>query len=79
MFLAIPAPKGYGFSAFGIAGAYGTPIVRLDAFSHCKIANIRKQVAVFLGELIGRFGNDAIMNICIRRNNGVFESESRLW
>jgi len=36
-------------------------------------------VAVFVGELIGRFTNDWIMNLSIRRNNGVFEAESRLW
>ena len=23
--------------------------------------------------------NDWIMNVCVRRNNGVFEAESRLW
>ncbi|EGO03525.1 hypothetical protein SERLA73DRAFT_83573 [Serpula lacrymans var. lacrymans S7.3] len=36
-------------------------------------------VAVILGELTGRFLNDWIMNVSIRRNNGVFEAESRLW
>ncbi|KAE9402698.1 MFS general substrate transporter [Gymnopus androsaceus JB14] len=36
-------------------------------------------VAVFIGELIGRYNNDFIMNISIRRNHGVFEAESRLW
>jgi len=36
-------------------------------------------VAVILGELIGRFMNDWIMNFTIRRNQGVFEAESRLW
>ncbi|KAJ3893859.1 MFS general substrate transporter [Lentinula edodes] len=36
-------------------------------------------VAVLIGELIGRFNNDFIMNVSIRRNNGVFEAESRLW
>ncbi|KAJ3796573.1 MFS general substrate transporter [Lentinula aff. detonsa] len=36
-------------------------------------------VAVLIGELIGRFNNDFIMNVTIRRNNGVFEAESRLW
>ncbi|KAJ7347580.1 MFS general substrate transporter [Mycena albidolilacea] len=62
VFLGTPRPFGFGFSEFGIAGFYGTPIV-----------------AVFLGELIGRYTNDWIMNICIRRNGGVFEAESRLW
>ncbi|KAI0264618.1 MFS general substrate transporter [Gloeopeniophorella convolvens] len=36
-------------------------------------------VAVFIGELIGHFLNDAVMHITTRRNNGVFEAESRLW
>ncbi|KAH7906959.1 major facilitator superfamily domain-containing protein [Hygrophoropsis aurantiaca] len=36
-------------------------------------------VGVLLGELTGRFLNDWIMNLSIRRNNGVFEAESRLW
>jgi len=37
------------------------------------------QVAVLVGELIGHFANDAIMRVTTRRNNGVFEAESRLW
>ncbi|KAF9050957.1 MFS general substrate transporter [Rhodocollybia butyracea] len=36
-------------------------------------------VGIIIGELIGRFNNDYIMNVSIRRNNGVFEAESRLW
>ncbi|KAI0305254.1 major facilitator superfamily domain-containing protein [Multifurca ochricompacta] len=36
-------------------------------------------VAVIIGELIGHFANDAIMHLTTRRNNGVFEAESRLW
>ncbi|KAI0698164.1 MFS general substrate transporter [Cytidiella melzeri] len=36
-------------------------------------------VAVAIGELLGRYMNDSIMNLSIRRNNGVFKSESRLW
>ncbi|KAK0495907.1 major facilitator superfamily domain-containing protein [Armillaria luteobubalina] len=36
-------------------------------------------VSVLLGELIGRYTNDWIMNTSIRRNHGVFEAESRLW
>jgi len=36
-------------------------------------------VAVLLGELIGRYLNDWVMNVTIRRNNGVHEAESRLW
>lgn len=37
------------------------------------------QVSVIIGELIGRYTNDWIMNLNIRRNKGVFEAESRLW
>ncbi len=37
------------------------------------------QVAVLLGEVIGHYTNDWIMNRSIRRNAGVFEAESRLW
>ncbi|KAI0826521.1 MFS general substrate transporter [Trametes gibbosa] len=62
VFLGTPPPGGYGFSQFGIAGAYGTPIV-----------------AVLIGEVLGRYFNDWVMNISIRRNNGVFIAESRLW
>ncbi|KII84674.1 hypothetical protein PLICRDRAFT_357399 [Plicaturopsis crispa FD-325 SS-3] len=36
-------------------------------------------VAVMCGELFGRFTNDWIMNTSVKRNNGVFEAESRLW
>jgi len=36
-------------------------------------------VSVILGELVGRYTNEWIMNMNIRRNNGVFEAESRLW
>ncbi|KAF8067571.1 MFS general substrate transporter [Lyophyllum atratum] len=36
-------------------------------------------VSVLLGELVGRYTNDYIMNVSIRRNKGVFEAESRLW
>ncbi|TRM62260.1 major facilitator superfamily domain-containing protein [Schizophyllum amplum] len=62
VFLEEPAPLGFGFSHFAIAGMYGTPIV-----------------AVLLGEVVGRYLNDWIMRTSIRRNNGVFEAESRLW
>lgn len=37
------------------------------------------QVAVLIGELLGRYFNDWVMNFCIQRNNGVFEAEMRLW
>ncbi|THU97475.1 MFS general substrate transporter [Dendrothele bispora CBS 962.96] len=36
-------------------------------------------VATVMGELIGRYLNDWIMNKSIKRNNGVFEAENRLW
>ncbi|KAF5351077.1 hypothetical protein D9756_008452 [Leucocoprinus leucothites] len=36
-------------------------------------------VSVIIGELVGRYLNDWIMNFTIRRNKGVFEAESRLW
>ncbi|KAI0793044.1 MFS general substrate transporter [Irpex lacteus] len=36
-------------------------------------------VAVFLGEVLGRYMNDAIMNRSIRQNHGVFNAENRLW
>ncbi|KAL1741300.1 major facilitator superfamily domain-containing protein [Schizophyllum fasciatum] len=62
VFLGEPAPLGFGFGEFGIAGMYGTPIV-----------------AVIIGELLGRYLNDWIMRATIKRNNGVFEAESRLW
>lgn len=29
--------------------------------------------------MLGRYFNDWVMNFSIRRNNGVFEAESRLW
>nr|VWO96428.1 Benomyl/methotrexate resistance protein [Ganoderma boninense] len=62
VFLGSPPPLGYGFSEFGIAGGYATPIV-----------------AVLVGEVLGRYFNDWIMNFSIRRNNGVFIAENRLW
>ncbi|OAX35580.1 MFS general substrate transporter [Rhizopogon vinicolor AM-OR11-026] len=36
-------------------------------------------IAIFIGELIGRYMNDFIMNLSIRKNNGFFVAESRLW
>jgi len=62
VFLGTPPPVGYGFSQFGIAGSYGTPIV-----------------AVIIGEIIGRYCNEWIMNRGIHRNKGIFEAEIRLW
>ena len=42
-------------------------------------ANYLPQFAVILGELLGRYLNDWIMYQEIKRNNGVFEAEARLW
>ncbi|KAF8872729.1 MFS general substrate transporter [Infundibulicybe gibba] len=36
-------------------------------------------VAVLLGELVGRYLNDWVMNVSVKRNQGVFEAEARLW
>ncbi|KAG2061658.1 MFS general substrate transporter [Suillus hirtellus] len=36
-------------------------------------------VAVLLGEIIGRYINEFIMDLHIRKNGGFFEAESRLW
>lgn len=36
-------------------------------------------VAVLVGEIIGRYFNDWVMTVSIRRNKGVFEAENRLW
>ena len=36
-------------------------------------------MAVIIGELIGRYANEWFMNRGIKRNNGVFEAETRLW
>ncbi|KAH9950836.1 MFS general substrate transporter [Amylocystis lapponica] len=36
-------------------------------------------VAVLLGEVLGRYFNDWVQNMCVRRNKGVFEAEMRLW
>ncbi|KAF8877199.1 major facilitator superfamily domain-containing protein [Infundibulicybe gibba] len=41
--------------------------------------NVSEKVAVVLGELVGRYLNDWVMNMSIRRNQGVFEAEARLW
>jgi len=37
------------------------------------------QIAIIIGDMIGHYTNDAIMRVMTRRNNGVFEAESRLW
>ncbi|KAF8999157.1 MFS general substrate transporter [Cyathus striatus] len=36
-------------------------------------------IALLIGELIGRYLNDWIVNITVRRYHGVFEAEVRLW
>ncbi|KAJ7607779.1 major facilitator superfamily domain-containing protein [Mycena polygramma] len=36
-------------------------------------------VATIAGEIVGRYGNDFIAAVGIRRNKGVFEAETRLW
>ncbi|KAI3616836.1 mfs transporter [Moniliophthora roreri] len=36
-------------------------------------------VAVFIGEFLGRYLNDWVMYYSVKRNNGVFEAEVRLW
>ncbi|KAJ6583381.1 MFS general substrate transporter [Mycena vulgaris] len=36
-------------------------------------------VVTLLGEVLGRYGNDIFAAVGIRRNNGVFEAEMRLW
>ena len=38
------------------------------------------QVAVFIGEAIGHFANDAAMRVTtVRRNKGFLVAQSRLW
>lgn len=51
----------------------------LHGHEHEAIAENGAQVAVFLGEILGRYMNDAIMNRSIRHNHGVFNAENRLW
>ncbi|KAI9444209.1 MFS general substrate transporter [Lactarius indigo] len=59
----------------------GSPPPEGYGFSQYAIAGAyaTPMVAVIIGELIGHFVNDAIMHVTTRRNNGVFEAESRLW
>lgn len=44
-----------------------------------QLTHLNAQVAVVLGEQIGHYLNDWVMEVCIRRNKGVFEAEMRLW
>ena len=79
VFLQLPVPLGYQFSQFATAAAYATPIVSIGR-PCCEISRAdMAQVAVLIGETLGRYLNDWIMNVSIRRNKGVFEAESRLW
>ncbi|KAF7358529.1 Efflux pump rdc3 [Mycena venus] len=50
-------------------------------FSQTKIAAMYATpiVATIIGEMVGRYGNDMIAAVGIRRNKGVFEAEIRLW
>ncbi|KAI0088615.1 MFS general substrate transporter [Irpex rosettiformis] len=74
----------FGFSV-GINGTNNiflkTPKPEGYGFSQFAVAGCygTPVVAVVLGELLGRYMNDFIMNFSIRRNNGVFKSENRLW
>ncbi|KAG1744214.1 major facilitator superfamily domain-containing protein [Suillus lakei] len=69
VFMGSPPPVGFGFSQYAVAGAYATPIASFSLY----------EVAVLVGEFIGRHVNDFIMNLNIRKNGGFFEAESRLW
>ena len=79
VFLGSPPPFGFGWAPFSIAGGYATPIVSLLFTINFTALRQAPQVSVLLGELIGRYVNDWIQNVSIRRNKGVFEAESRLW
>lgn len=82
VFLGTPPPVGFGFSQFAIAGSYGTPIVcSMGSYLifFLLLANLINQVAVFIGEIVGRYANEWFMNMGIRKNKGVFEAEIRLW
>ncbi|TCD68168.1 hypothetical protein EIP91_011446 [Steccherinum ochraceum] len=59
----------------------GTPPPIGFGYSQYAIAGIYGTpiIAVLIGEILGRYFNDWVMNLCVRRNKGVFESESRLW
>ncbi|VDC07467.1 unnamed protein product [Peniophora sp. CBMAI 1063] len=75
----------FGFSI----GINGTNVVFLGnprseggfGFSQPAIAGsyATPMVAVVLGEVFGRYVNDKIQTVSIRRNHGVFEAEARLW
>ena len=79
MFLGSPPPVGFGWSEDAISGSYGTPLVRRFSIKLPGLLTQLLQVSVLIGEIVGRYTNDWIMNWNIRRNKGVFEAESRLW
>ncbi|KAJ6536166.1 MFS general substrate transporter [Mycena capillaripes] len=76
-------PQLIGILFFEVTNAVflGTPLPLGFGLSPFAIAGMYGTpiVAVFLGEVIGRYNNDWIMNFSIRHNAGVFEAESRLW
>jgi hypothetical protein len=81
VFLGSPPPFGYGLSPDSISGLYATPLVSHFQYRIQGITDLQYQlqIGIIIGELIGRYLNDWIMNVSIRRNKGVFEAESRLW
>ena len=88
LFLGEPAPLGYDFSLDTIATTYITPNVRMSnaplqihrSLMHLIFRPCRRrcQVATLLGQVMGRYLNDYFMFRTLRRNNGVFEAETRL-
>ncbi|KAI5849177.1 major facilitator superfamily domain-containing protein [Tricharina praecox] len=54
-------------------GGYGFDTVGLGLIYFAPI------VAIILGELFGHFFNEALQNRSIRRNQGIFKPEDRLW
>ncbi|KAF8639280.1 hypothetical protein AX16_010352 [Volvariella volvacea WC 439] len=69
---------------FGI-GINVTNVVFLESdpfhLSHIAIAGVYATpvISVVIGELVGRYLNDWIMDKYIQRHSGVFEAEARLW
>ncbi|KAG2143494.1 MFS general substrate transporter [Suillus bovinus] len=75
IFMGSSPPVGFGFSQYAVAGAYATPIASFYSFGEMFMII----VAVLFGECIGRYVNEFVMNLHIRKNGGFFEAESRLW
>jgi hypothetical protein len=48
VFLGTPPPGGFGFSQFGIAGGYGTPIVSTLAINRGNFLNILDRSPLYL-------------------------------